>query len=71
MSIDCPHFMNERIQAETRCLGNTKLSLQAELGRKARAVYFIHHTTDPSNAAHELLPVAWEALKLSSQQAVK
>lgn len=71
VSIDCPHFMNGRIQAQSEYLGNNKLSLQAELGRKARAVCSIHHTTEPSNAAHELLPVAWEVSKLSSQQAVK
>jgi len=31
----------------------------------------IHHNIDPSNTAHELLPVAWEASKYSSRQGVK
>lgn len=35
MSIHCPHSMNGRIQAEAQYLGNSELSLQAELGRKA------------------------------------
>lgn len=31
----------------------------------------IHRSTDPSHTAHELLPVAWEAWKYSSQRDVK